>query len=316
MDNDSNDLQIIRYLTSIQYNIATTAILYLLDKIELWIESATCGAIIYGRPRIGKTRAIKYITSSLYSKYGNELPVFVWNITDHKPTEKNFYSEFLKTIGHSEYLKGTAPIMKSRLINALTAKAVDSAFRNIILFIDEAYLLHEKDFVWLMDIYNILNWSDIQLTVFLFGSNELKALKSSFRMANKTQIIGRFMVEEYEFKGIYCLKDVQFCMAALGKELTLEFDYGNILLLKYFFPDAYHDGADLTDLAKPIWDAFLNTKAKNIITEIDIPMKYFIDTIVYAFRNFGIHGEGIYYLTQEEFELSIMKTGYVNAEGK
>ena len=49
----------------------------------------TCGAIIYGRPSIGKTRAIQYLADSLHKEYSNDFPVIQWDITNHAVTERN-----------------------------------------------------------------------------------------------------------------------------------------------------------------------------------------------------------------------------------
>ncbi len=75
------------------FNITTPAILLLQKNVIQWIADGTPGAIIYGRPRIGKTRAIFYIASVLRAKYGRELPIYVLNSTDHIAKDKYFYSE-------------------------------------------------------------------------------------------------------------------------------------------------------------------------------------------------------------------------------
>lgn len=127
--------------SSIDFTIPTIAILDLAKVVDTWITDGDCGAIIYGRPRIGKTRAIHYISKELKKKYGKDLPVYVLNMTDHKPSEKYFYSEILKTIGHIEAHKGTSSMMKERLINALISDSRETQYRRVVLFIDEAFLL-------------------------------------------------------------------------------------------------------------------------------------------------------------------------------
>lgn len=64
-------------------------------------------------------------------------------------------------------------VLKERLLNSLAVAAKDTIYTKIILFIDEAYLLHDKDFIGLMDIYNNLNLLDIQFTVFMVRTYEL-----------------------------------------------------------------------------------------------------------------------------------------------
>ena len=171
--------------SSRDFTIPTVAILDLAQTVDDWISDGECGAIVYGRSRIGKTRAIFYISNELKKKYGKALPVYVLNMTDHKPTEKYFYSEMLKTIGHAEAHKGTASMMKERLINALISDSRETPYRRVVLFIDEAFQLTSKDFSWLMDIHNNLDMSNVHLTVLMFGTKELKAIKNAYCRAKK-----------------------------------------------------------------------------------------------------------------------------------
>jgi len=182
--------------SSIDFTVPTIAILDLAKAVDSWIIGGDCGAIVYGRPRVGKTRAIHYISKDLKRKYGKDLPVYVLNMTDHKPSEKYFYSELLKTVGHSEAYKGTASMMKERLLNALISDSRETRYRRVVLFIDEAFLLTEKDFIWLMDPHNNLDMRNVHLTALMFGTNELKGIKNAYCRAKRFQIVDRFMVEE------------------------------------------------------------------------------------------------------------------------
>ena len=143
-----------RYLGSIQYTIPTKSILDLQYKVEEWISMNDCGAIIYGESRVGKTRAIRYISLHLKEKYSLQLPIYTFTATDHVSTQKTFYSSLLTAIGHEEPHKGTAVQMRQRLVNRIIVNALDTKYRRAILFIDEAYLLSDKEYLWLIDIYN------------------------------------------------------------------------------------------------------------------------------------------------------------------
>ena len=142
-----------RYLGSIQYTIPTKSILDLQSKVEEWISMNDCGAIIYGESRVGKTRAIRYISLHLKEKYSLQLPIYTFTATDHVPTQKTFYSSLLTAIGHEDPHKGTAVQMRQRLVNRIIINALDTKYRRAILFIDEAYLLSDKEYLWLIDIY-------------------------------------------------------------------------------------------------------------------------------------------------------------------
>ncbi len=301
------------FFVSNEFNITTTAILNLQNKILSWLANGTPGAIIYGRPRIGKTRAILYISNSLRAKYGPELPIYVLNATVHTPTDKFFYSELLKTIGHAEFDRGTATVLKDRLLNAMTVTACSTKSRKIILFIDEAYNFTEKDYKWLMDVYNNLNLRNIHLTVFLVGSEELKACKNGLILARQHQIVGRFMVEEDNFHGIISIKDITICLLNFDKPLN--FGNENIILTKHYFPEAYEEGKRMSDCAQELMHEFNKVmKEMYIPVTSDIPMMYFINTIKFCMNEYGIRKKSIYFPDAEAWRNSIINSGYLAAE--
>lgn len=301
------------YFISNNFNITTPAILSLQDNINKWISNGTPGAIIYGRPRIGKTRAILYIATTLKAKYGAELPIYVHDATEHTAKDKFFYSELLKTVGHPEFDKGTVSVLKERLLNALMLSACGTKSKKIILFIDEAYNFTEKDYKWLMDVHNNLNLKDIHMNVFLVGSEELKATKQAFIMAKQHQIVGRFMIEECHFHGIMSEKDISICL--WNYDQKIKFISSSFVLTEKYFPNGFHDGERLFNSAGILMEEYEAVmKEMNIPITSDIPMMYFINTIKYCLNTYGICGKGIYFSDRDAWRDSILNSGYVKAE--
>lgn len=134
------------------YNIPTKVISDLYDEVSNWIANRAQGGIIYGRPRLGKTRAIACLSQYLKYEFGDDLPIFTTLSYQHKPNEGRFYSDLLRDVGHSAYSQGKTETKKDRLIKYLIYKATNCTYRKIILFIDEAHMLYEQDYNWLMDI--------------------------------------------------------------------------------------------------------------------------------------------------------------------
>lgn len=300
-----------RYLGSIQYTIPTKSILDLQSKVEEWISMNDCGAIIYGESRVGKTRAIRYISSHLKEKYSLQLPTYTFTATDHVPTQKTFYSSLLSAIGHEEAHKGNAVQMRQRLVNRIIVNALDTKYRRAILFIDEAYLLSDKEYLWLIDIYNELNLQDILFTVFLFGTRELKQQKTAYIAAGKKQIVLRFMVNEFEFVGITNQREATICLASVDKPIHIPSCKEDIILSELFFPLAYNDEIKLTSYAEDIWKAFDQVKIENNISSGQVLMKHFMDTVLYCLKKYGIYGKALYHPTIEEWRQSIIESGFV-----
>jgi Cdc6-like AAA superfamily ATPase len=230
-----------RNLGSYKFTVPTRQIISLKNQVEEWISLNSCGAIIYGNSRSGKTSAIGFISESLKKTYGAQLPVYVYCATEHTHTDKTFYSSLLVALGHEMAHKGTAVQMRQRLVNRIITNAMDTKYHRAILYVDEAYLLTEKEYVWLIDIYNELHKSGVDLAVFLVGTKELKEQKEGFIRASKQQIVLRFMVFEFKFKGLESRGDVEICLSSLDNPLDVIGMQELVILSELYFPMAYHD---------------------------------------------------------------------------
>lgn len=294
------------------YYLATNEIIRLYAKVSRWVSNRSPGAIVYGRPRLGKSQAIKYLKFYLQEEFGKDLPIFTTLCTHHKPSENRFYTDLLRDIGHSAYFQGKAEVKKDRLINFFINQAKNTRQHKIILFIDEAHMLSEQDYNWLMDIYNQLDLHSINMTVILVGQDELIHQKNSFISAKKMQIIGRFMVYEYKFSGIKTVEDLKFCLKGydISSEYPVESGWS---FTRYFFPEAFEDGHKFIDEAELIFNRFKQFRIEaNIKDELEIPMLYLTLTIDNCFKKFGANGKGIYWPTQSDWDESIIASGYID----
>jgi len=303
----------IRHLTSIDYIIKTKAINDLEEKILQWLSRSVCGSIIYGRARIGKTRAMLHAANTIRDIYEDIIPVIIWDITDHAITEKNFYASLLMAMGVSHPNRGmTALILKERVLNELIILGNQGIFKKVIIMIDEAWKLSIKDFNWLMDLYNNLNHRDIQLICFLFGTRELKSLKNMLKNEGKDQIVGRFMVNEFQFYGMKDINELVLCLLNLDKEQIQFLDKKkDVSLLDFYFPNASMEGKSFVSLANEYWNGFTKIQSKYNFTKKDIPMKYFIDSFVILLTKYGaLSHNRVAFPGKKELEDCIIESGY------
>ena len=299
---------ILRNINSTDFIIKTKAIHELEQQILSWLTTSCCGAIIYGRARIGKTKAMRSIADSIKEKYGENFPVIAWDITDHAITEKNFYTSLLMAMGFEDIPRSmTALMLKQKILNALSIAAYETPFRKVVIMLDEAWKLSEKDFSWLMDLYNNLSRKDILLTCFLFGTQELKDFKTELKYLGKDQIIGRFMINEFKFYGIKTKEEIMLCLVSFDN-MSVRTDEEKII--DYFFPDR-DDEAPFLDLGNDYWNAFMDIRKRNNIKAKDIPMKYFIDSFIYLLQDYGFYSENpVSFPSFKELMACIEKSGY------
>lgn len=296
------------------YSINTDAIMALFNDVNRWIENQSPGGIIYGKPRLGKTKAIGCITKLLRKEYNPDLPIFQLNMTFHKLNEKRFYEQFLNDIGNTFAAKGTTFEKKERLINYLINCALEAKSKKIILFIDEANYLEEKEYSWLMDIYNRLQLNGIHMTTLLVGTSEVLVAKQMFIKRKLQQLVGRFMVHEHQFHGVREIKDLQICLASYDFFLKYPVD-SDWTYTRYFFPEAYQNGYRLSNDAELIFDCFekLNEEV-NLTARLDIPMQYIILAINICLKDYGADKACLERPGLKEWKTAIINAGYLQAE--
>lgn len=296
------------------YSINTNAISGLYEDVTKWIDNRMPGGIIYGRPRIGKTRAIRFLMDMLKEDYGKELPTYVLNMTIHKPNENFLYSAMLKDMGHDLTIRGNAIDKKNRIVSLLMERAITTNLKLVILFIDEANYLYEQDFIWLMDIHNRLERFGIRLTTLLVGTKDIILLKSYFIKSNKQQIVGRFMIHEHHFLGVRSISDLQICLAAYDFGAEYPEDSG-WTYTRFFFPEAFENGYTLNTEAATLYECFQNVMRENKFNrEFEIPMQYVTLTIDICLRKYGADGLAFTWITASEWKESIIDSGFIEAE--
>lgn len=292
------------------YYIQTNSIDNLYKEVTNWIDCRNPGGIIYGRARIGKTRAIHKLSIAIKETYGEDVTIVNALMSEHKPSEKFFYLELLKDIGHS-LAKSNRSVsdLKSNLVNHLITLCKANKLGQIILIIDEANFLSMDEFNYLIDIYNRLERAKLRMTVLLVGTKELISTKTALIQLDKQQIIERFMVREYNFLGIVNKQDLQICLASY--DFSEYPENSGWSFTRYFFPEAFSEGHKLCEFADQLFECFTEALGKSLI---EIPMQYVTSTIENYLRKYGSEGYNVYFPSKEDWMQSIKDTGYVIAE--
>jgi hypothetical protein len=298
-----------------RYLIGTNEIVRLYEEVKQWIENRTPGAIIHGRPRLGKTRAINFLIHTLGREFGEDMPIFQISSRLYKnANEATFFEDILKDIGHGLPFSGRASIKRDRLLKFFIEKANMSKHHRIVLFIDDAQRLYEMHYGWLMDINNELDRVGISLTVLLVGQNELVHQRTAFLQAKKAQIVGRFMVHEFGFTGVKSNKELKICLSAYDNKT--EFPVGSgYSFSRYYFPDSFDSGLRLENYSSDLFNIFIEMRQEaGLSNKFEIPMQYLTLTIEYVLKKYGVEGHNVDQITNVIWKEAILKSGYVDAE--
>lgn len=133
----------LRYISSVRFVIPTKSILELERKIYTWLKIGTTGACIWGRARIGKSYSVQYIAKSIQQKFGENFPVIIWNLIRPSCYGKKFLCLSPVAMGLACPKRDTALFLKERVLNELIIRASDTPYREVVIFIDEAWKLGE-----------------------------------------------------------------------------------------------------------------------------------------------------------------------------
>ncbi|WP_156936108.1 ATP-binding protein [Anoxybacteroides tepidamans] len=299
------------------YLISTNEITRMYKQVVTWIQSRTPGAMIVGNPRLGKTRAVKYLVSSLpfVDIVGEDTPIYTIKCNKFKnPNEGDFFESVLKDVKHHTPSAGKAISKRRRLYNFLIEKGSASSRNRIIFFLDDAQRLHELHYEWLMDIYNELEDAGIIMTFFLVGQRELFDQRTAFLLSNKKQIVGRFMVHEYQFKGLGNVEDIKTCLENYDNDAIYPLN-SDWTFTRYYFPEQYAHGFRLANFAEGLLEVFQDlAREMGVKGKLEIPMFYFTGTVENALRYLGVDGSNVDEITKNQWKYCIQKSGYMDAE--
>lgn len=297
------------------YVIPTPSINALYEKIDDVIYQGTPGMIVYAFSRIGKTYAIRYLEGMLrLGRSKQSLINLECHYSNSKPSENDFYANFLHCVDHGDAQVGTRTHKRIRLINYLLESLEGSNDRHLLLFIDEAQHLQVEEYRWLTEISNRIEREGFRVTAFLFGQPQLKHQKNTFRLAAQTQIIGRFMVDEFAFHGILSEADLAACLQGYDNSV---FPVGSEwTFTRFCMPSKWAQGFRSINLAASLWQEFVKARPESHRSlSMEIPMKYFSQTMEILLLKDALDDNGDEKeVTVARIADAIKRSGYRNAQ--
>lgn len=231
------------------------------NAIQMWFESLLPGGFVWGFPRFGKSRAIRFLMRNIKLLLGSNIPTCLISCgesTAQLTTENRFFAEVLYALGYDIPRSGTAAVKRRRAIDFMVEQTRRVDEYRFLLLVDEAQWLSESHFRFLMDLHNQLDQVDIRLITVLVGQPELVVLKSNLAKGGQRHLLGRFMTGSHEFKGISGETDVRQMLDAL--DTGTEYPVGaNITHTQFFVPAAFAAGWRMADHTTAIYTTLLST---------------------------------------------------------
>ena len=271
-------------IESTRYLLITPAVAALFAQVIQWVTNRVPGAVICGRPRRGKSKAIKLLIDELARVFPG-MPVFSTPAFDRiVPNESAFLEKLLKEAGHSIVKRGDLEDKLMRLVEFLAQQADASGHGRVVLMIDEAQVLQERHYGWLIGLHNELDRLGVNLIVLLVGQHQLLQIRTGYITTEKHQIVGRFMVQVREFHGIRNADDVEACL--IGYDKDSEYPVGSgWSFTRYSLPEWFDGGGRLSQLAQDFWSVISEVrKGGRAQADNQMPMQDFARTVEHFLR--------------------------------
>ena len=150
------------------YRVATAAIEAFADLVERCLRVLIPGALIYARPRMGKTHAIDYVCLHLARIRPAVLTVRMSCEHHRVDYEGPFFSALLIAAGASgTVLKQSITVKRQDLLRRMLERLAARKGHIVVLFCDEAQRLSQNSYEWLRDVHDQLAYHRIRLITFL-----------------------------------------------------------------------------------------------------------------------------------------------------
>jgi hypothetical protein len=274
------------------------------------------GCCFHAYPRFGKTSAVEVLINQLAQSFP-DMPMYSISAVWHpRFSEVIYMGELLGGCTHVMSATGKFEARRTRLINFLWTQAKARGSDRIIMFIDEAQNWHEPELTMLRDVANeIALHHGVQLIAVLFGAPELTALRTNLIQSGRIDLIGRFMIQQYEFHGITCLDELVTTMSYYDDVNVSEYPVGSARCYsEYLLPLAYTSGWRLQHEGSRLWDQFrLAAQASGGLGQVgmlwvsDSIRQFFLDQI--EFDHPGLTG------TATSWATAVFRSGFKDSLG-
>lgn len=295
------------------YRVATAAIEAFVDLVEHCVRVLIPGALIYARPRMGKTHAIDYLALHL-ARHRGDILVLRMSCEHHRSDyEGPFFSALLGAAGVRDPQPRTIAEKRFALMRRLSEQLQMRSGHIVVLLCDEAQRLSKHALEWLRDVHDQLACHGVRLITFLVGQPQLMEHKAQYQLAGDEQIVARFMIEQLHFRGITDAVEAATCLASYDLSRYPE-DTGGTFTA-FFYPDAYTAGLRLEQSAAALWNGFVNAHTvAQLAGPVEIPMDYFTRAVESMLLNGPQWDSSGLVLEPAHWERAVRESGYVAAQ--
>lgn len=268
-------------LVTRDYSLFTPSINSMISGIARWLDDQMDGGVVFGPSRFGKSSGVdNWLGSMLTERCGQSIPLIIWSHSE-STAAGTLYSNLLRAASHglAKAVRGSAQ-RKHQLIEKIVHLAFEGGGRFVVLVIDEAQGMTEREWLWLVEIHSLLEKERVRLTVISIASVQIFDQAIGLALTGGAHAAARFMLSQYRFSGIPSVEELEFVL--MGYDSGTEWPNGSgISFTAGVAPTAWSNGFRMAECATLLWETMVNELPSGYSGPQEFPMK----TIAQAGRN-------------------------------
>lgn len=258
------------------YSLFTIAIHDMVERIGCWLDDQIDGATIFGPSRFGKSSAVDHWLQRLLSeRHGGFVPLVIWSHTDSGSSQAvgSFYAHLLDASGRRLAQARRSPLERqTMLVERWIELAAQGGGRFLVLVIDEAQGMSQREWLWLVELHSLLEKQRIRLCVFSIASLQFFDEPFGLALAGSAHVAARFMLAAEPFHGVRTTDELAYVMR--GYDDGSEWPPGSgRSFTAGLAPRPWVGGFRMEHQAAALMQAMLDTLPPRYAGPIDFPMK-------------------------------------------
>lgn len=241
------------------YGLFTPAIEEMADTICVWFDNRVEGATVYGPSRFGKTHALTYwLRTLLAERMGGPVPMVIWSHQDTSSSSSGvLYGRLLAAAGQGQFGQRRGSSVLHSLMERFVQIACLSSDRYLILVIDEAHSMSEREWRWLVQLHATLKIEKVQMCIISVASFQFDERPRALAMTGSAHVSARFMLHEWPFRGMRNAEELKFVLQ--GYDQDSEWPEGSgISYTAGLAPRAFAEGFRMQNYSHQLWTALEN----------------------------------------------------------
>lgn len=263
-------------LVTRDYSLFTPAISDMVEKIAGWIDDQVDGATIFGPSRFGKSSAVNnWLQSLLSERYGGFVPMLVWSHVDSGSAVSvgRFYSFLLQASNHrlAKTARGQLD-RQSMVVERLHQLASQGGGRFVVLVIDEAQGMTQREWLWLVELHSRLEQERLRLCVFSVASLQIYDEPTAMAATGGAHVAARFMLAAEPFHGVRGVDELRYVLSGYDEGTEWPKDSG-IGYTEGLAPGPWAEGFRMASLAENLHQAMVDVLPDRYDGPVEFPMK-------------------------------------------